>query len=141
MNKVAPSKKIYLSNSTITKAGRGIFASVNILKDEIIETCPVLVFSKKDYPILKQTEMRNYYFMWGKEICAVCFGFGSMYNHSFTPNATYLKNTKKEQIEFIAINNIKKDEEITVNYNYGNPDDKTTLWIKSIPPAKEKFRI
>jgi hypothetical protein len=28
-----------------------------------------------------------------------------------------------------------KGEETTVNYNYGKPDDKNPLWIKSIKPA------
>ena len=67
---------------------------------------------------------------------AICLGFGSIYNHSYNPNATYKKQINDLFIDFIALNDIKKDQEITVNYNYGNPDDKTTLWIKSIPPAK-----
>ena len=39
-------------------------------------------------------------------------------------------------IEFIAIKDIGLNEEITVNYNYGNPDDKAKLWITDIPPAE-----
>ena len=80
------------------------------------------------------TILRDYYFMWGKSTCAICFGFGSFYNHSYKPNATYKKNTKSKLISFIALENISKGEEITVNYNYGNPNDDSTLWIKSIKP-------
>lgn len=132
MKKLSPSTKICLSKSTIPKAGRGIFASKPIKKSEIIEKCPVFVLPRKDYPLAKKTILRNYYFMWGKTTSAICFGYGSYYNHSYSPNATYKKKIKEKIIEFIAIKDIKKGEEITVNYNYGRPDDKSPLWIKEI---------
>jgi len=131
-----PSDKVYLSDSKIPKAGRGVFAGQSIKKGEIIENCPVLVLPRKDYPLAKKTILRNYHFMWGKATSAICFGFGSFYNHSYQPNATYKKRIKEEVIEFIAIKNIKKGEEITVNYNYGDPNDKGPLWIKDIKPLR-----
>jgi SET domain-containing protein len=78
--------------------------------------------------------------MWGDEEpkkVAICFGFGSMYNHSYEPNATYKKRLNENVIEFIAIRPLKKDEEISVNYNYGRPDDKSELWIEDIKPYTE----
>ena len=74
--------------------------------------------------------------MWGKATSAICFGYGSFYNHSYQPNATYKKKIKDKVIEFIALKDIKKSEEITVNYNYGNADDKSRLWIKEIKPSE-----
>jgi uncharacterized protein len=134
---LSPSKLINLSASKIPNAGLGVFANTQIKTDTVIETCPVLVLPVKDYPLLKQTKLRNYYFMWGKNTCALCFGFGSFYNHSFEPNATYRKNTHQKIIEFVAIKDIHIGEEITVNYNYGNPNDKRPLWISDIPPASK----
>ncbi len=134
MATLKPSFKIYTATSHISKAGRGVFAAVDIKKGQTIEQCPVFVLPRKDYPTLKQTTMRDYYFMWGKTTVGVCFGFGSLYNHSYQANATYKKLIKEQIIEFIAIKDIKQDEEITVNYNYGNPDDKSALWIESIKP-------
>ena len=131
MNISSPNK-IYLSKSDIPKAGRGVFASKLIKKDEVIEECPVLVIPKKDYPVAKKTSLRNYYFMWGKTTSALCFGYGSFYNHSYEPNATYKKRIKEQLIDFVAIKDIQKDEEITTNYNYGKSDDKNPLWIKKI---------
>ena len=127
--------KIYITKSKIKNAGRGVFAIVNFRKGEIIEQCPVIVLSRKDYLLAKKTELKNYYFMWGKVTSAICLGYGSVYNHSYEPNATYKKQIKEKTINFVAIKNIKKGEEITVNYNYGKPEDKRTLWIKSIKPA------
>lgn len=132
IKKVTPLLKIEVRKSQISKAERGVFAKDLIKKDEVIEICPVLVVPRKDYPILKKTILRNYYFMWGKVTCGICLGFGSLYNHSYKPNATYKKDIKDQTIRFIAIKNIKKGEEITVNYNYGDPDDKKSLWIKDI---------
>ncbi len=126
------SNKIYLSKSSIKRAGRGVFAEVDIKNGELIETCLVFVLPRKDYPTIKQTALRNYYFMWGKSTCAICFGMGSLYNHSYVANATYKKNIKGKTIDFIAVKTIKKGEEIVVNYNYGKPESKKRLWIKEI---------
>lgn len=125
--------KVSVQQSLIPKAGLGVFAQADINSNATIETCPVIVLPKKDYPLVKQTMLRNYYFMWGKTTCAICFGYGSFYNHSYSPNATYIKNIKDKIITFSAIKPIKKGEEITVNYNYGNPHDNSTLWITDIP--------
>lgn len=136
MEILPPSSKIYLTNSKIEKAGRGVFASVDIEKDEVIEICPVIVLPKEQTRIFKETALHNYYFMWGEQLAfvAIALGYGSLYNHSYSPNATY-KKQENLTLQFIAIKDIAKDEEITVNYNYGNPNDKTKLWIDEIPPA------
>lgn len=124
--------KIMVRKSRITNAGRGVFASGSIKKGELIEECPVLVVPRKDYSVLKKTLLHNYYFLWGKVTCGICLGFGSLYSHSYEPNATYQKNIKNQIIRFLAIKTIRKGEEITVNYNYGNPANKNELWIKEI---------
>lgn len=131
-NKITSSPKIEIGKSQISQAGRGVFSKELIRKDELIEECPVLIVPRKDYPVLKRTILHNYYFMWGKVTCGICLGFGSLYNHSYKPNATYKKNIKNHIIRFVAIKDIQKGEEITVNYNYGNPDEKKSLWIKEI---------
>jgi len=132
ITRLIPSTKIFLSESRIPKAGLGVFANRLIKKGEVIEECPVFVLPRKDYPTVKKTILRNYYFMWGKSTSGICFGYGSYYNHSYKPNATYKKNIKAKTIKFVSLINIKKDEEITVNYNYGKPNEKKRLWIKEI---------
>ncbi|HSL86179.1 MAG TPA: SET domain-containing protein [Bacteroidales bacterium] len=136
--KTKPSDKIYLGESNIPDAGRGVFAADTIDKDEVVEVCPVLVLPTKDYALAKQTILRDYYFMWGKKTSAICLGYGSFYNHSYEPNTTYKKNLADKTIEFVALKKIKKNEEITVNYNYGDPDDKSELWIEDIEPYKDE---
>jgi uncharacterized protein len=120
--------KIYVKQ--LSKKHRGVFAKTNIKKGETIETCPVLIIPLKDKKLIDKTFTFNYYFHWGRQNQpAIALGYGSLYNHSYNPNADYSENIKKQVIIFKAIKNIKKDEEIRTNYN-GNSDDKSPLWFK-----------
>lgn len=136
--KLQPPSKVYLSDSKIENAGRGVFASARIKTGELIESCPIIYLTEKDYPLAKQTTLLNYYFLNEPENRAgIALGYGSLYNHSYEPNTTYKKRLEDGFIDFVAIRDIAPDEEITVNYNYGNPDDKKDLWIKEIKPFEK----
>src|SRR5260221_8402603 len=104
-------------------AGRGVFARIAIKKGEIIETCPVIVIPEHDIASLSEGILLTYFYFFGKdkERMVLALGFGSIYNHTYTPNARYKENEKEMTISFIALKNIKKDEEITVNYVQGRP--------------------
>lgn len=131
---IAPPKKAILKTSLIPNAGRGVFATEFIKNDEIIENSPIIMLDG-EAKHLKDSQLYNYYFVSeDKESVAIALGFGSLYNHSYSPNATYIKDFDNQIIIFKAIKDIRPDEEITVNYNYGNPDDKSTLWTPSIKP-------
>lgn len=138
--RLLPSTKIYLSDSHIPHSGRGVFAREEIKKGELIECCPIILLPENHVPFIRKTELHNYYFMWGddevRHKAGICLGFGSLYNHSYKPNATYKKLLTEKLIEFVALQDIKIDEEITVNYNHGNPDDTSPLWMKSVPHAE-----
>ncbi len=131
MNKLFSSDKIYVSQSKIPKAGRGIFARAAIKKGEIIEQCPVLEIPEHDAANINTSIMVTYIYYLGKnkERLMLALGFGSIYNHSDQPNAKYKEIYKDKLINFIAINEIKKDEEITVNYSQGRQKDKSPLWF------------
>lgn len=133
----APSSKIRLGPSTLSGAGRGVFATAAIQAGELIESCPVIALKDvRDREKLRRTGLINYYFLWGdkRDRPAICLGFGSLYNHSYEPNAAYKKFIEQEQMDFFALKDIQAGEEITVNYN-GVPTDTKKLWIPSIPPA------
>ncbi|KZE67148.1 SET domain-containing protein-lysine N-methyltransferase [Fictibacillus phosphorivorans] len=113
-----------------SRYGRGIFATRSIKKGELIHEAPVIVCPDDQYKKLKKTALRDYYFNWGKNYdhVAVALGYGSLFNHSYKPNAKFDNNLKQETVDFYAIKNIKAGEEIFVNYN-GDPDDKAPLWF------------
>jgi SET domain-containing protein len=134
MKKLLTSDKIYVSKSRILNAGRGVYARCDIKKGEIIERCPIIEISKHDTSNLKESMLVTYFFYFGKnkERVAIALGFGSIYNHTDKPNTTYKIKSREKVIDFIALTDIKKNEELTFNYyNSSNPKDKKNpLWFE-----------
>jgi uncharacterized protein len=112
------------------KYGRGIFATRNINKGELIHEAPVIISPSAEYKNLKKTIFVEYVFWWGENLeeCALALGYGSLFNHSYTPNALYKLNLTQKTIDFYAHTDIKAGEEIMINYN-GDPEDKTSVWF------------
>ena len=132
MEKLFASNKIYVGKSKIINAGRGVFAKCDIKKGEIIESCPIIEVSKNDTSNLNESILVTYFFYYGKnkEKLLIALGFGSIYNHSGNPNAKYIISNKEKTIDFIALKNIKKDNEITFNYYNSDRKNKSPLWFE-----------
>ena len=111
--------------------GRGVFALKDFAIGEIIENCPVINITPTERKELEKTILNYYVYPWRSTLSgSVVLGYGSIYNHSFTPNADWKQNFKSENMVYRAIKPIKKGEEITVNYN-GEPDDMTPIdWFE-----------
>jgi SET domain-containing protein len=112
------------------KYGRGIYAARDIKKGELLEQSPVFISSRTERKYLKMTVIFDYCFNWGEnyEQTAIALGYGSIFNHSYTPNATFVNNLDNLTLDFYSIADIKEGEEITINYN-GDPNDKSPLWF------------
>ena len=134
MNKLVSSDKVYISQSKILKAGRGVYARINIKKGETIERCPVIEIPPHEAVILNKSMLVTYLYYLGenKNRLTLVLGFGSLYNHANPPNAVYKAKSKEKVVEFIALREIKKNEEITVNYSQGKQKDQSPLWFKVI---------
>jgi uncharacterized protein len=132
MAKFTGSDKIYIDRSRIPNSGRGVFARVDIRKGEIIERCPVIEIPPGDTANLTDSIIITYVYHLGKNKTHTLFplGFGALYNHTYTPNAEYQGVLKEGFINFIAIEDIGKDEEITVNYNPEKSAIKNPLWFE-----------
>jgi SET domain-containing protein len=128
------SDSVYIDQSQIEGAGRGVFAKQDIDAGEMIEVSPMLVLDSWLVTWgLRLTPLRNYFYQWGKNrrVSALALGFGSLYNHNFDPNAVYEKDIEQRTITFTAREDIAEGEEITINYN-GHPEDMRVLWDESI---------
>jgi SET domain-containing protein len=111
--------------------GRGVFARRLIQKGEVIERVPMIVMSAREYEEeLSSSCLSNYCFAWGRNQVALALGYGSIYNHSYSPNARY-EDVGPQTKVFIALRAIQPGEEITVNYN-GEPRSRTAVWFKVI---------
>jgi len=107
--------------------GLGVYALKNFKKGEVIENAPILTFNSKGRKILEKTILSHYVYPWrSTRAAALVLGYGSIYNHSFSPNADWKQNFKTNVMVYRAIKDIKKGEEILINYN-GEPDDMTEI--------------
>lgn len=110
--------------------GRGVFTAEPLEAGSLIEICPVIVLPEEDLPTIHGTGLHDYYFLWEEDQkkCAIALGYGSLYNHSYQPNARYDADYEGQTLEFFTLEDIEAGSEITVNYN-GEPDVKTPVWF------------
>lgn len=115
----------------IKHKGRGVFALRDIKVGELIESAPVITLKPRERKHCEKTILNYYVYPWkSTRSAAVVLGYGSIYNHSFTPNADWKQNFKTGCMVYRATKPIKKGQEITVNYN-GEPDDSTPIdWFE-----------
>ncbi|HSW89594.1 MAG TPA: SET domain-containing protein [Patescibacteria group bacterium] len=123
--------EIKLIGDRVKGKGLAVFATENIKEGQILEACPVLTLTPTERKHAEKTVLNYYIYPWkSTRSASVVFGYGSIYNHSFHPNADWKQNFKTNRMVYRAIRDIKKGEEITINYN-GEPDDMSTenLWF------------
>jgi len=107
--------------------GRGVFALRDIAKGELIERVPVVVIPAAAFAGGWQNGTLNqYFYVWTKNTVAISLGYGSIYNHSYEPNAIYDHDYRNRRLNYLAYRDIAEGEEITVNYNY-DPKDKQPM--------------
>ncbi|MEP6683000.1 MAG: SET domain-containing protein [Parafilimonas sp.] len=112
------------------KRGRGVFTTKNISKGTVIEISPVIVLTEKERKTIEKTLLFHYVFEWGndKKKACVALGYVSIYNHSYDANCEYEMEFGKKLITIKTVKNIKKGEELFINYN-AVADDKTKVWF------------
>lgn len=111
-------------------SGRGVFASQAYKPGDTIEVCPIIRLTEADRRAIDSTSLYSYYYSWGEDSseAAIALGYGSLYNHSYHPNAKYTKDLDKDSLKISAINDIDIDAEILINYN-GDPTNNSGLWF------------
>jgi uncharacterized protein len=109
--------------------GRGVFAARSFEPDETVERCPVVVCPATDEPHLAETALHGLYFAWADDDVALALGYGSLYNHSWEPNAQYETDFEAGVVSVYAFRPIAEGEEITFNYN-GHPGATGELWFE-----------
>jgi SET domain-containing protein len=114
-------------------AGLGVFATRDYQKGDTVEECRIIEISPKDRKIIDKTDLYNYYFSWGKNLdkAAIALGNVSLYNHSYKPNAKYIKDFDNNKLLFLAHTDIQNGDEIRVNYNE-DPSSLIPLWFSVV---------
>ncbi len=120
--------EVRISNITDDETNKGVFATRDIKKGELIHRAPVLAYPNEEHKYIEKTRLADYVFEYGTNHSALLLGYGMLFNHSYEPNADYEISFENHSFDFYAYKDIKKDEEITINYN-GDPDDDALLWF------------
>jgi uncharacterized protein len=120
--------------SSSQQKGRGMFTSVDLKKNTIVEIAPVIVMSDKDRSFLDQTLLHDYIFEWGEkqDQCCMALGYVPLYNHSYQSNCEYEMNFRKQTITVKTVRAIKAGEELFINYN-GDWNNKKAVWFPLSP--------
>ena len=98
--------------------GRGVIALRDLAPGDILERAPVIVIPATDVDKVCGTVLDHYWYEWKEnETYAIAGGCGSFYNHSFDPNADFMKDLKGLTMNYIVLRPIAAGDEITINYN------------------------
>lgn len=139
--------------------GRGVFSTKDIKSGEIVEVAPVFIISGNFYGINNEEheyrvnglkiitsnstilpkEINDYYFCWseltknGKKDHCIALGYGSLYNSDNPSNMRYEADEKNLNMLFIAVVDIPKDTELTINYSGigGNHISEGNKWFNN----------
>ena len=107
---IVPSININYSEKYKSK---GVFATKNYKKDDIIELCPCIQVNSNTGGLV-----RDYLFYLNDKFSLLGLGYCSLYNHSDDNNAKFnIIDNKK--IRITCVKDINEGEEITVNYGDG----------------------
>jgi len=115
--------------------GKGAFAKIDIKRKTVIDVANVILIPNKDYKKIRKTVLYDYCYIWEDPKHkpdfdnAITLSISQFINHSFKPNAKYLYDYETKTIEYSAIRDIKKGEELTVNYN-GLVNDNSPIWFE-----------
>ncbi len=114
--------------------GRGVFSAREIGESDLIEVCPIILIPAKQLPLIDQTVLHDYYFLWPKPEGSACIalGYGSIYNHSFQPNAKIVMDLEKQEIEIQCVKTIEAGTEIFIDYTDGEGQGSGRLWFEVV---------
>ncbi len=111
-----------------------------ILKKERLFTKLLLsLILIKEHDFIEKTTLADYAFEYGVNHTAILLGYGMLFNHSYTPNATYEINFDNHTFDFYAYTDIQAGEEILINYN-GDEDDQELLWFDREDEEEQKVK-
>ena len=103
-----------VATSNIPNAGRGVFASEDLKKGDVIEFSPVLSVYGSRFEV--PNDLKNMVYRFAPDKYFIACGTASFYSHANPATAHYVLNQETKTITVVAAKDIKKNEEITISY-------------------------
>ena len=118
------------------RMGWGVFTSEPIRKGTLVEESPVVVMDGDARQLLDRTPLHDYIFEWGEDgrSCCMAMGYLPVYNHACPSNCEYEMDFERGVIAVKAVRDIRRGEELFVNYN-GDWDDAAPVWFTDLGGA------
>ena len=107
--------------------GRAVISNRNYKKNEEIECAPII---KTGFISNKKNPLYEYLMCWNDDTDCIALGYGNLMNHSEQNNCGVEHNYKDETKTFYANRDIKKGEELTINYE-------CKLWFEDVEKKKK----
>ena len=82
-----------------------VFATTAIKQGEVFDRAYALVIPDAEWQNIERSLLVNYCYPWGNE-GALVLGAGSLYNHSYTPNARYIRRMDELVINYLGLRDI-----------------------------------
>jgi len=130
-SRITGTDALYVARSAID--GLGVFAARPFEQGDLIECCPMIVCPAPEEALVEQTRLRGLYFTWKDDGIGIALGYGSLYNHSWRPNAAYELDYRRRVARFRAVRPIGDNDEVTINYT-GDPEGRGELWFDAPGP-------
>jgi uncharacterized protein len=123
------SQRLPLQVKVMGQRGRGVVATHQIRKGDLIERSPVLIIPASDRTATDATVIFTYVFMWEHDTIEE-----DLYRHEgraaialgYTPNCDFVRHIDALVIDLVAARDIEADEELTIDYQM-------TLWFEPEP--------
>ena len=97
--------------------GKGVFANKRYAKGALVLSHEILAVPDGKSAKVRETFFDDYMFFIGG-VYFLALGEGSLLNHSADPNLYYTFRKKTRRIEFYALRTLRKDEELTIDYEW-----------------------
>jgi len=117
-------ENVYVGRSSLIDGdiNRGVFAGRCFKEGDVVERCPVIPITEREFKGLEDTTLGDYPFSFNGSGTCIVLGYGSLYNHSYSPNI-YWYDDSLEKV-FYALRDIEKGEELLYNYNGMDEDER-----------------
>ena len=139
-DKIFISSFLEVKDSSIPGAGFGVFTTQDIPALTIVEQARVKLIHHEvlHHTDLSDTWLNSYSFSWTQEVACLCFGFGCLYNHSNDFNLDYKCIPDPQSLQFMAVRDIKKGEELFIRYFPEANSHYESNWIERTPEERWK---
>ena len=105
----------------VAAAGRGVFATRQFARGEVVCRDPVLLLDQEDWRRCEATILNDYVYAWPEEgrPRAVSLGIGSLFNAGDAPNVDVEIDVAAKSLIFRAIRPVEPGQELILDYGWG----------------------